>query len=201
MGTQLSIIGKHTFSEEFTKEKIVHLAYSIADSFVDKFNLAEDKRGIDNFEIILDKDFKKTFFHIYVDCIGNGIWLYVYENTFVIDSYYKFHNFVYDAKAGTDKDAGIYKDFRKDIFDMIQLMNCNKVIYLCDTFSNRDLSHYSNDIMEGASFDDVEQKLIKRYGKPITDLNKIDKNKEPLTFYNRLNEFVVDSFEDLIKSN
>lgn len=196
MGTHLSIVGKHTFSAEFEKEKIVSLAYKIADSFIQKFNLVGTERGLDNFEIQLNMDFKNPCLHFYIDCIGNGIWLYVHENAFIINSYYKFHHYVYDAKAGTSNDAGFFKDFRKDIFEMIQIMNCNRVIYLCDEGSGRELAKYSNQSMEGISFDEVEKQLIERYGKPITDLGEINNNDEPLTFYNRLNEFIADDFKD-----
>jgi hypothetical protein len=198
MGTQLSIVGKHTFSEEFTKEKIVSLAYNIADYFIQKFNLTGTERGLDNFEIQLNMDFKNPCLHFYIDGIGNGIWLYVYENAFIMNSYHKFHHFVYDAKAGTDKDAGFFKDFRNEIFDMIQIMNCNRVIYLCDEGSGREQAKYTNKLMEGTSFDEVEQELIKRYGEPITDLDKIKSDGDPYTFYDRLNEFIVDDFKDFL---
>lgn len=200
MGTQLSIAGKHTFSAEFTNEKIVSLAYRIADSFIRKFNLPKSRRGLDDFEIHLNMDFKNPCFHFYIESIGNGIWLYVHENGFIIDSYYKFHHFVYDTKAGTTpENAGYFKDFRKDIYEMIQLMNCRRVIYLCSDGSGREQANYTNLLMDGTSFDEVEQELIKRYGEPVTDLNTINNEGDPLTFYDRLNEFVVASFDDFSK--
>lgn len=199
MGTQLSIVGKHTFSGEFGNDKIVSLAYRIADSFIKKFNLTSEERELDSFEIHLNMNFDNPCFHFYIDCIGNGIWLYVYENAFIINSYYKFHHFVYDAKAGTYKDAGFLKDFRKEIFDMIQLMDCNRVIYLCSEGSGREQANYIVKLMEGTSFDEVEQELIKRYGEPITDLDKINRDGDPYTFYDRLNEFIVDDYKDFYK--
>lgn len=197
MGTHLSIAGKHTFSKEFKNEKIISLAYSITELFIKKFNLYEEVRLLDNFEIHLN--FQNLLLRFYIDCIGNGIWLYVYENAFIINSYYKFHDFVYGSKAGTSNNAVFFKDFRKNIFELMQIMNCNRVIYLCDEGSGRELSKYSNQIMEGVSFDKVEQQLINRYGKPITDLDKINSIDDPLTFYDKLNEFIVDDFKDFYK--
>lgn len=199
MGTHLSIAGKHTFSADFEQDKIVSLAYRIADSFIKKFNLNSEERRLESFEIHLNMNLQNPFLHFYIDCIGNGIWLYVYRDAFVINSYYKFHHFVYDAKAGTAEDAGFFKDFRKDIFEMVQLLNCHRIIYLCDEFSGRELANFSSQLSEGASFDEVELALIKQYGKPISELDKINKDGDPYNFYDRLHEFVVDDFSDFSK--
>lgn len=213
MATNLHILGKHTFQKEITPERIAKLALKILNNFQIKFKLGKD----DDIEIKFFPDFKEPKIDLYIHHLGNGSHLEIYKNTFIIQSYYRYHNYVYKTKAGT-YDTEYFADFRKDVYEIMQFFNAQEVIYLCD--NGRILSEFLYLAEDGLTYEDIYKALIKKFGEPITNLNKIKDSSEkydnyapdylmekfkddflnpenPHSFYDCLNEFVLDRYEDI----
>ena len=83
-------------------------------------------------------------------------------------------------------------DFRKDLFNLVRIFGAKEVVYLADNCCDKLSDYLQCMIMEGVSYADVEKRMRKELGQPVTDLSQL--NYDTLT-YNNITEFVLDTFE------
>lgn len=210
MSTDLEIVGKHKYAEQTTPERLILLSLELNKKLQSRFETSSEE-----IEVHFKNEFENPSISFDIQSSALDGFLIIRKDTFVFSSGISFYQYVYDSKAGTS-DPEHFANFRKEIYNLLQIMGGNEVIYLCN--NGKRLSDYLYQIELGNSYESVYAELSKRFGPPITDFESIPYTKNDNLFdkiefeklqaiinnpdispndLENINEFVIDRFSDL----
>jgi|GEM_PF-7001437 len=111
----------------------------------------------------------------------------IYENCVSIYTIYRY-SLIYQNYT-----LDWFNLFRKNIYKIIQQFKATEIIYLADN-NNPLCGFLEGMVQENVAYDIVKERMIKKFGQPITDYKKL--NYDSLD-YKKINFFFLDTFADL----
>jgi len=113
----------------------------------------------------------------------------LYKNIGVIYTIYKYR-LLYEMP-----EVYFLNSFRKDLFNILKIIEGTEVIYLADNACNKLSTYLELMAWENVPYEDIKEKMIKEFGKPITDYAHLNFNK---LSYSKINEFFLDDFNNTL---
>lgn len=173
MGTTLSFIANSKQLSDITPKKCEAIKAEL-----DKLNfkrvleggqshVAEEGAGQWQYDIV---DFKAMDGYITgVEFDGPFLMYFIrYSNITVVDTLFRYHHLY----SFSDWDG--LKGFRKDIFNLLGIIDATEIIYLADNGADKLDSYLSNLAHENVPYHIIKAKMISELGNPIKDYGKLN---------------------------
>ncbi|NDV97386.1 hypothetical protein D0T84_21155 [Dysgonomonas sp. 521] len=119
----------------------------------------------------------------------------LYKNIGIIGTIYRYH-LLYNADFYSDD--GWYVTFRKDIYNIIQVMGGTEIIFLADNGYTDGLSYYLECLAwEDTPYEIIKEKMITALIKPQLFSEHYKKMRNKSIDHSSISEFIWDDFRDL----
>lgn len=119
---------------------------------------------------------------------GYSFYISLYPNIGVITTIYKY-SLLYDIY-----NFDWFHNFRKELYDLVQLFNGTEVIFLADNGCDKLGTYFECMALENKPYAEIKQKMIQDLGQPITDYSQLDLDT---LSYSNITEFFLDDFKDI----